>query len=596
MKRTKAGLLFFYFLATLAFGAGSCEDPDEPPPVQEPMPSAIEAGNLLKKEFPRVRIFFSKRTGQILWIDGAGTALARGSVATAKDALGIVHKFIEAHPYLFRVSQPEQNLIAPSSSLRTEGLAHGVVSLRFEQAQGGIPILGQHGIAYFDASGAMVGLSARLLPSADFDRQRDAAGAISTTSQALSLGFDRRDSEAPALQRRHVWARLSRLDPYRIMEERLETDGINVTRKFIDPSTGKVLRERDETASELGTATTTWKTQPSAEVPAHDLGGALWHILSTADAGKLMLSFGLAEAGGAFVTVADSGSLSNRGSIPTRPLTTDQPDWTQEPAYESQLRAATGLAAHVRTAMVWYGSGLGHKSWDGKGGAFYTSIRGHRSEKPAPEFNAWGGNGRLLIGDGLSPTGRAPSDALDIVAHEFTHSVIDATAGFTYNGESGALNESLADIFGKSVEGFPNTTMGKAAGVVIRDLLNPASCTPDCDQPGTYSQYVSLPDTEDAGGVHTNSGIMNRALSLAILRDVPADQVAGRAQSVSSILLGAMKEIPFAEDSRFEEFAAGVSAYCLARKSAGSLEAGQQGLCEAFERGFTDTEVLGNPL
>ena len=36
---------------------------------------------------------------------------------------------------------------------------------------------------------------------------------------------------------------------------------------------------------------------------------------------------------------------------------------------------------------------------------------------------------------------------LDVAAHEFTHGVIDSLSPLTYSGESGALNEHIADFW-----------------------------------------------------------------------------------------------------------------------------------------------------
>ena len=49
---------------------------------------------------------------------------------------------------------------------------------------------------------------------------------------------------------------------------------------------------------------------------------------------------------------------------------------------------------------------------------------------------------------------------LDVVGHEFTHGVIDSTADLIYQGQSGALNESYADVFGALIDGG-NWTMGE---------------------------------------------------------------------------------------------------------------------------------------
>ncbi|MBK7856266.1 MAG: M4 family metallopeptidase [Bacteroidetes bacterium] len=55
---------------------------------------------------------------------------------------------------------------------------------------------------------------------------------------------------------------------------------------------------------------------------------------------------------------------------------------------------------------------------------------------------------------GAGATGAATDDinSIDIVGHEFTHGVVQYSAGLVYQGESGALNESFADIFGECIE------------------------------------------------------------------------------------------------------------------------------------------------
>src|SRR5690606_28947883 len=61
---------------------------------------------------------------------------------------------------------------------------------------------------------------------------------------------------------------------------------------------------------------------------------------------------------------------------------------------------------------------------------------------------AWARNS-LIFGDGSNNN---PLVELDVVSHEFTHGVTQYEAGLTYANESGALNESFSDIFGKAVD------------------------------------------------------------------------------------------------------------------------------------------------
>ncbi len=57
----------------------------------------------------------------------------------------------------------------------------------------------------------------------------------------------------------------------------------------------------------------------------------------------------------------------------------------------------------------------------------------------------------MTYGDG-DGTLMGPLVSLDVAGHEMTHGVTSKTAGLTYSGESGGLNEATSDIFGTLVE------------------------------------------------------------------------------------------------------------------------------------------------
>ena len=108
----------------------------------------------------------------------------------------------------------------------------------------------------------------------------------------------------------------------------------------------------------------------------------------------------------------------------------------------------------------------------------------------------------------------------DIYGHEYTHSVIKDAADFTYRFQSGAVSESFADFFGVAASHYsnwligegsaaPNQCTGGAAGT-LRDMSNPLRCS----QPDHFSNFQMLPASDDNGGVHTNSGILNKAFFL----------------------------------------------------------------------------------
>jgi Zn-dependent metalloprotease len=121
------------------------------------------------------------------------------------------------------------------------------------------------------------------------------------------------------------------------------------------------------------------------------------------------------------------------------------------------------------------------------------------------------------MGDGID---LSPLVGLDVEGHEYSHMVIANRnimfGGLVYQGESGALNESFADIFGTCVEFYAkpttaNWTIGEDVMVqepFMRSLFNPNAT----QNPDTYSgQFWANPNNiqNDKGGVHINSGVQN---------------------------------------------------------------------------------------
>jgi bacillolysin len=105
--------------------------------------------------------------------------------------------------------------------------------------------------------------------------------------------------------------------------------------------------------------------------------------------------------------------------------------------------------------------------------------------------------------------------SLDVIGHELTHGVSSSIAGNTglqYHDQPGALNEAFSDIFGEMIEartkGTNDWIIGSQLATPVRDMANPGNY----GQPSKMSQFVMT--TNDNGGVHSNSGIINRAYFL----------------------------------------------------------------------------------
>ncbi|MFG3294350.1 M4 family metallopeptidase [Streptomyces sp. NPDC048179] len=171
---------------------------------------------------------------------------------------------------------------------------------------------------------------------------------------------------------------------------------------------------------------------------------------------------------------------------------------------------------------------------------FYKKTFGRKgianNSKPARAMVHWGskvGNafwdptcGCMLYGDGDGQEIKKPLVVLDVTGHELTHGVVDATARLepTYVdndgnqfGEPGALNESLADIFGSNVEfsannpkNPPNYLLGEKLGLAQKFLRRLDH--PSLDRLEGTVDYWS-PEVEDAE-VHAGSGVSSHAYYL----------------------------------------------------------------------------------
>ena len=143
---------------------------------------------------------------------------------------------------------------------------------------------------------------------------------------------------------------------------------------------------------------------------------------------------------------------------------------------------------------------------------------------------AYYGQGLMVYGVGLPAgflTGGAQtidffSGALDVVAHELTHGVTEYSANFVYLNESGALDEGFSDIMGTSIERFfqpEGTGLMQADYLIGEDIVRPGGIRSMSDpgafgDPDHYSRRFT--GSEDNGGVHINSGIVNHAFYLAV--------------------------------------------------------------------------------
>jgi Zn-dependent metalloprotease len=194
------------------------------------------------------------------------------------------------------------------------------------------------------------------------------------------------------------------------------------------------------------------------------------------------------------------------GIITLHGETTAHADYTSTSAnwsYTTNDKYALDAHYGVSQTYDFYFSNFNRNSINNAGFALTSYVN-----ETATTNNAyWDGS---IMHYGVRSTNGAGITAIDVTAHELTHGLTQYTSNLNYSYESGAINESMSDIFGKAVQFWSkpndiNWLLSNDMNWGIRNMATPKTYSqPNCYQ-GTY-WYTG---TADNGGVHTNSGVGN---------------------------------------------------------------------------------------
>ena len=165
-------------------------------------------------------------------------------------------------------------------------------------------------------------------------------------------------------------------------------------------------------------------------------------------------------------------------------------------------------------------------SIDGAGLLIVSTVHHRRNYN-----NAFWNGSQMVYGDGDGVIFQPLTRSLSVVGHEISHGVVQFSGGLIYQDESGALNESFADVFGCLTEQYlKGQAVAEASwligdgllgpdikGEALRSMKAPGTAYDDPllgkdPQPYHMAEYVKT--SSDRGGVHINSGIPNHAFYL----------------------------------------------------------------------------------
>ena len=375
----------------------------------------------------------------------------------------------------------------------------GMAHTRLRQELSGVPVWGGEAIVHLHDDGSLSSITDTLVldPHVDTTPLVDADDAVELAIMA-SLGWDELSAD-PLVD---LWVyRGEKADhlSWRVRLERI--DGSNHPTKpvfFIDAHTGLQLWSYEDLHT--GTGDTNYYGNVTFE--SYLSAGDYYLEDTTRNIGTYSADFGTASL--YYITDTDD-------------------------AFDESWQY-NGVEGHIAAAAVYdyFWDTFGRDGVDGSGGPGYVgSVTGSGDTMSVVVDYGWSYANAFWAGDYMAVGGGDGTtfgslSTFDIVGHEMTHGVVEHTAALVYANESGAVDESFADVFGAMVE---RSALGESADnwTVGEDCMTPGV-------PGDAVRYMADPTADgysrdhyddlytgplDNGGVHDNAGIGYLAFYLA---------------------------------------------------------------------------------
>lgn len=443
------------------------------------------------------------------------------------------------------ISEPLNEFIVTNIKKDAQGNTH----VRLQQVFLGVPVYGAEVIAH-TKNGAFEMLNGRYYPTPELSvvtPSLDEARAIERVK--TSIGIDKvkntwTSEELKFIDGQPFTSELVVYHPSRKLNaERLAWHIVahpNLLARdvyFVDALTGEILHHFNNTCNLVGhrhdhaqstdsknTATPTFSpTEEDNPVTASGL-----------DLMNVNRNFGVWQVGGQYV-LEDAGkpmfnsSASNMPNDPvgvvvtlnamnTSPENQSGFDYSFVVSNSTSFNNPTAVSGHWNSikSYDYFKNTFGRNSIDGVNGNIIAFVNVSESNGVSMQNAFWNG-AAMWYGNGgdiFKPLARG----LDVGGHEMTHGVVEKTANLEYQDESGALNESFADVFGAMIDrddwkiGEDVMQNGVNPNNALRDLEDPhngvSSNNPWFQPKHTNEQYMG---SDDNGGVHINSGIPNHA-------------------------------------------------------------------------------------
>ena len=406
----------------------------------------------------KARLAYSNDTGAATF--AGGTEAMPLAAARAGTPAQIARGFVDRYGPLFGVADPQSDLTELQVFKSVTNTA-----IRYQQRYRGIPVLAGELAVQVAPNGSVLSTTGEAEPALSLDVAASVpASAATDTARAIAVKYDGADAATLTTTVPELWI----YDPSLI---------------GADGPPGARLVWRLEVRTTLG-----------------DVDRL---VLIDAHTGAVALQFSQVEQ-------AKNRRVCDNANVPSSTVTCNPPGARSEgdpPTGNSDVDSAFDLSG---ATYDFYMNSFGRDSVDNAGLQLKSTVR-YCPNTGCPYNNAFWNGSQMVYGEGFAV-------ADDVVGHELTHGVTQYTSGLLYYADSGAINESMSDVMGELIDlangsdpAGDRWKVGEALSVgPIRDMSDP----PVFSDPDRVQSALFAGDASDSHGVHTNSGVNNKAAFL----------------------------------------------------------------------------------
>ena len=466
------------------------------------------------------RIYWDERNSTPIFMSGSKSPLYKSAGASATTPSQTALSFITKNRDVFRLRNPVDELQVKREKEDSFGKRHIV----FQQRYQGIPVWGHELVAHLEPNGDLYLINGRYSPTPEnldiSARRISQIQAVDIALQDLSAQTEvkelddffkeRFEYDGPQAEI-YIWVDDQTRRPHLIWHVTIRPNIRDEWYYFVDAHSGEILQFYNNTKFDGPvTATATDLNGVVRAINTYEFETNFYMIDASRPMWNLQQSDLIGDPKGALWTIdarnTDAGPLYN--------VISSDNTWSDP----------VSVSAHynVGETFDYYFSTFGRNSFDDSGSTMLSVIHLTKNGQ-SREGASWTTGDFIIYGDG-GASFKPRAGGLDVAAHEMTHGVIVHTVNLEYISQSGALNESFADVFGAMVDrdnwliGEDVVKLTAYPSGALRNLADPhnggTSLADRGWQPSHMNEFQVLTPEQDSGGVHVNSGIVNRAAYL----------------------------------------------------------------------------------